>query len=121
MAFTKPRNNGGDAEPSNKSNGGYSAPDMVERHYVPFRDGNLFSCERIEIQSLAAAYRLGEEGLKELADYMNSVARMVHCVPTNAEKVARKFATIELPKPAKNREPYTIDHPEFDATRVGSF
>lgn len=122
MAVTKLKNNGNGSNGTSANNGRlYGASDMVERHYVPARFGNLLPGERVEIESLAAAYRLNENGLDALARYMNTVAHRVHNVPPKANDVAKKFATIELPEPSKSKEPYMREDPEYDAPKTTFF
>ena len=88
---------------------GYDAPTMVEKHYEPHREGELLGGERVDITSLAAAYKLDRKGLRALADYMNDIiekmeGKIAH-VPSKADEIARKHATIELPKPQRRNGP----------------
>jgi hypothetical protein len=93
----------------------YSAPEMVERHYMPHRaNKRLVPDERVDIMTLAAAYKLDETGLAALADYMNSVSDKVKSVPPNADKVAREHAKVKLPKKNGSRtEPYVVEIPGY--------
>jgi hypothetical protein len=119
MAFTRAKNNGNESTATDKGRV-YGAPDMVERHYVPFRLGNLLPGERTEIESLAAAYKLDEKGLEKLADYMNSVSHKVHNVPPRANEVAMELAGVRPRKPSKP-EPYVMIHPEFETAQKENF
>lgn len=88
---------------------GYDAVRMVDRHYVPHRTTKLVINECTEISGLASAYRLGEDGLEAIANFMNSVTKSgVSKVPPKAEEIARRHSTVKEEKKARTPEPTLI-------------